>query len=260
MREKQESLAKITHIMITVWLFLFLLVSVSIYKLLKSRIKGAVGERKIAIILTALDKSKYKVINNVVLDVRGFISQIDHVVISDFGVFIIETKNYNGWILGGENSRYWTQVIYKRKEKLYNPIRQNHSHLLALKHCLKEFPDIKYIPIVVFSTNATIKVKTTSEVIYTIELLESIRKHSEVTLSEDKKGAIFNRLKSVNIKAKYDRSQHIKSIKRRIKEQEEMILQDKCPRCRGILVTRVGKFGDFKGCSNFPSCKFTTNG
>lgn len=96
--------------------------------------------------------------------------------------------------------------------------------------------------------------------IYTIELLESIRKHSEVTLSEDKKGVIFNRLKSVNIKAKYDRSQHIKSIKRRIKEQEEMILKDKCPRCQGILVTRVGKFGDFKGCSNFPSCKFTTNG
>lgn len=131
---------------------------------------------------------------------------------------------------------------------------------MALKHCLNEFPDIKYIPIVVFSTNATIKVKTTSEVIYTIELLESIRKHSEVTLSEDKKGVIFNRLKLVNIKAKYDRSQHIKSIKRRIKEQEEMILKDKCPRCQGILVTRVGKFGDFKGCSNFPSCKFTTNG
>ena len=245
--------------MFTVWLFLFLLVSVSIYKLIKPRIKGAVGEKKTAIILAALDKSKYKVINNVVLDVRGFISQIDHVIISNFGVFIIETKNYKGWILGGENSRYWTQVIYKRKEKLYNPIRQNHSHLLALKHCLQEFPDIRYIPIVVFSTNATIKVKTISEVIYSIELLKAISKHSEVTLSEDKKEVIFNRLKSSNIKAKYNRSEHIKSIKQRIKKQEKLISQNKCPRCQGILVTRVGKFGEFKGCANFPSCKFTIN-
>lgn len=245
--------------MITAWFFLLLLVSVSIYKLLQPRIKGAVGEKKIAIILTALDKSKYKVINNVVLDVQGFISQIDHVIISNFGVFVIETKNYKGWILGGENSRYWTQVIYKRKEKLYNPIRQNHSHLLSLKHCLQEFPDIRYIPIVVFSTNATIKVKTISEVIYSIELLKAISKHSEVTLSEDKKEAIFNRLKSANIKAKYNRSEHIKSIKQRIKKQEKLILQNKCPRCQGILVTRVGKFGEFKGCANFPSCKFTIN-
>ena len=95
--------------------------------------------------------------------------------------------------------------------------------------------------------------------IYSIELLEAIRKHSEVTLSEEWKEAIFNRLKSANIKAKYNRSHHIKSIKRRVKKQEKLILQNKCPQCQGILVTRIGKFGEFKGCTNFPSCKFTIN-
>lgn len=49
------------------------------------------------------------------------------------------------------------------------------------------------------------------------------------------------------------------AIKRRVKKQEKLILQNKCPRCQGTLVTRIGKFGEFKGCTNFPSCKFTIN-
>ena len=31
----------------------------------------------------------------------------------------------------------------------------------------------------------------------------------------------------------------------------------RCPRCGGDLVERMGKFGKFLGCSNFPKCKFT---
>jgi hypothetical protein len=50
--------------------------------------------------------------------VKGKTTQIDHVVVSEYGVFVIETKNYTGWIVGDEKSDYWTQVIYKRKERL----------------------------------------------------------------------------------------------------------------------------------------------
>ena len=85
------------------------------FALFKARIKGAIGEKTISAILYFLDKSKYKVINNVVLKNNEITSQIDHLIISDFGIFVIETKNYKGWILGNENSEYWTQVIYKKK-------------------------------------------------------------------------------------------------------------------------------------------------
>jgi len=54
-------------------------------------------------------------------------------VVSNYGIFVIETKNYKGWIIGNEFDDYWTQVIFKRKEKLYNPIKQNYGHIQALK-------------------------------------------------------------------------------------------------------------------------------
>lgn len=77
-------------------------------------------------------RTKYKVLNNITLQTDGRTTQIDHVVVSNLGLFVIETKNYKGWIIGDEYSEYWTQVIYKRKEKLYNHIRQNYGHLMAL--------------------------------------------------------------------------------------------------------------------------------
>src|SRR5690606_32555919 len=133
-----------------IWLILALGLS-SIYRAFKPIIKGHLGEKSTANILARLDRSKYSVINNLVLQTRGRTSQIDHVVVSDFGIFVIETKNYKGWIFGGDEAEYWTQVLYKYKQQFYNPIRQNRGHVLALKHHLRTFPNITYIPIVVFS-------------------------------------------------------------------------------------------------------------
>lgn len=49
-----------------------------------------------------------------------------------YGIFVIETKNYKGWIYGSERDRQWTQVIYKRKERFQNPLRQNCRHTKVL--------------------------------------------------------------------------------------------------------------------------------
>ena len=76
--------------------------------------------------------------------------QIDHVVVSIYGIFVIETKNYSGWIFGDENSQYWAQVIYKTKNRFYNPILQNRGHIKALQGLLQDYSHIRYIPIVVF--------------------------------------------------------------------------------------------------------------
>lgn len=58
---------------------------------------------------------EYHIFNDLFFENNGYTTQIDHVVVSPYGVFVIETKGYKGWILGGENSDYWTQVIYKFK-------------------------------------------------------------------------------------------------------------------------------------------------
>ena len=204
-----------------------------IYGLFKPKIKGFIGEKSVAFLLSRLDPTKYRVINDVMLDVDGKTSQIDHLVVSDFGVFVIETKNYKGWIIGEEHSESWTQVIYKRKEKLYNPIRQNYGHIQALKHHLKEFNQVRYIPIIVFSINADIKVKTTTHVIYSVNLLKVIRSYTDAILTEKEKEEIFNKITSLNIKGKDARIKHIDGIQQKKEERLSLIEKEICPRCGG---------------------------
>ncbi|HKG06833.1 MAG TPA: NERD domain-containing protein [Pedobacter sp.] len=242
-----------------IWIFILLGILIVIYKLYRSRIKGLIGETAIAVRLSNLPKPRYKVINNLVLENGDRTSQIDHLIVSDYGLFVIETKNLKGWIFGFENSEYWTQVIYKRKEYIYNPIRQNRGHIMALRQALSRFPRVTIIPIVVFSSSSTLKVKTTSEVIYSSELLQTVRDYSDITLSLASKMIIFETLCSANISHRFNRKAHIKSIKQRINERRNLISQDVCPHCKGSLIVRDGNFGRFKGCSNFPKCKFTVN-
>lgn len=94
--------------------------------------KGKVGEKVVAGKLDHLPKDQYWVLNNVTIPTPKGSSQIDHLVVSVYGIFVIETKNYNGWIYGGEHAEYWTQNICGNKYQLYNPILQNAGHVRAL--------------------------------------------------------------------------------------------------------------------------------
>lgn len=98
-------------------MIVFLLITVSLIFLtiaIRTRSpKGEIGEKRVAHILQRLPKEEYRVINNLLLQTSsGGTTQIDHVVISEYGIFVIETKFYKGWIYGGENSEYWTQNIF----------------------------------------------------------------------------------------------------------------------------------------------------
>ena len=174
-----------------IFILIVSILAIYLWKLYSPKIKGIIGEKSISSILYFLDKSKYKVINNIVLKKDTKTSQIDHIVISDFGIFVIETKNYKGWIIGNENSEHWIQVLFKRKQKFYNPIKQNLGHINALKNCLSSYSNINYIPIVVFSTKSEIKVNSTTDVINSHQLIATIKKYYEINLTETQKEEIF---------------------------------------------------------------------
>jgi len=96
--------------------------------------KGWFGERAVSKTLARLDPETYQTFHDLYLprpDGQGT-TQLDHVVVSPFGIFVVETKNYRGWIFGSEKQRQWTQQIYKRKERFQNPLHQNHLHVRAL--------------------------------------------------------------------------------------------------------------------------------
>ena len=106
-------------------IIIILIIIMLIIKFNGAKIKGNVGEKRVANILSTLDNTKYKVINNLMIRTERGTTQIDHVVISIYGIFVIETKNYKGLIFGSENDENWTQVIYKNKGKFRNPIIHN---------------------------------------------------------------------------------------------------------------------------------------
>ena len=79
---------------------IILIIIAAVLKKFIPRLQGIIGERSVASFLSALDSKKYLIINDLMIENEGKTSQIDHVIVSNYGVFVIETKNYDGWILG----------------------------------------------------------------------------------------------------------------------------------------------------------------
>ncbi|MBL7980073.1 MAG: NERD domain-containing protein [Bacteroidetes Order II. Incertae sedis bacterium] len=226
-------------------------------RFIKSKIKGFTGELKTDILLLSLDNSRYKVINNFMTEINGRSCQIDHLIISPYGLFVIETKNYSGWIFAGENNDYWTQIHYKMRNKFYNPIKQNNGHINVLKHFLIKFSKIIYIPIVVFSSAAKIKTEVPSNVVHYHDLISKIKSYKNRTITEPELKEIYELLVEINHKHNHDNRYHASKVKQNLKKIETSINSGFCPRCGGKLVTRKGRFGNFYGCSNFPKCRYT---
>ena len=64
----------------------------------KRIMKGIVGEKIISVLLSGLPKEQYILLNDVILQTEKLTTQIDHILVSVYGIFLIETKNYKGWI------------------------------------------------------------------------------------------------------------------------------------------------------------------
>ena len=180
--------------------------------------KGKLGEKSVAKKLKKLDKHKYKVINDVILKTSRGTSQIDHLVVSNYGIFVIETKNYQGWIVGSENTANWQQIIYNKKNFFRNPIKQNYGHIKAIEENLKLNNKIKYISIIVFMNGCDLKVNTTTPVLYEHDLLKQIYKYKKQLLLEEEVKNTYKMLLKANKNSMYMRWKHSINVKRNMKK------------------------------------------
>lgn len=222
-------------------------------------LRGKVGESIVSNKLDRLPNDQYKILNNVTIPTPKGSSQIDHLVISVFGIFVLESKNYKGWIYGGEHSEYWTQNIYGKKYQLYNPILQNDGHVRALRRVLKEYEPLPIFSIVAFSGRADLKVKIEDAcVVYMGQLLSVIRQFESRRLTWGQVNTIYNAVLSAQIEPGREANrQHKQDIYSARAQKQEALASGKCPRCGGNLVLRSGKYGQFYGCSSYPKCKYT---
>jgi hypothetical protein len=107
-----------------------------------SRVKGFIGELRVRLALRLrLDRATYRAVHDITLPTPDGTTQIDHVVVSRYGVFVIETKNMKGWIFGGERQAQWTQRIYRYTNRFQNPLLQNYTHVKALQALLDVPPE-----------------------------------------------------------------------------------------------------------------------
>ena len=84
-------------------------------------------------------------------------SEVDVLLLHETGLYVIESKNYSGWIFGSEGQRQWTQTLEGgKKERFYNPIMQNRAHVRALAACLGVERE-QMRSYVVFSERCTLK-------------------------------------------------------------------------------------------------------
>ncbi|MGP1493435.1 MAG: NERD domain-containing protein [Prevotella fusca] len=221
-----------------------------------AKAKGRHGEKQVAQELTLLP-DEYTIFNDVYILENGKSTQIDHIVLSPYGIFVIETKNYSGWIYGGEKAQYWTKNMYGRKYPFYNPLLQNYSHVKAL-HSLFGFPMQYFIPIVVFTDYATLKGNYPRHNVINIgDLNILIKTYQNVVFREDILAAAINKLTYSSFKTSKTVSNHEAQVKANIESQRRDIMEGVCPRCGGSLVHKEGKYGSFWGCSNYPKCRYT---
>ena len=198
---------------------------VFVLKMLLPTIKGHMGESIVKIKLKSLDKDKYKVINNLVLENAGGTTkstQIDHLVVSTYGIFSIETKNYKGWIFGSEFGKNWTQNIYGNKKTFMNPILQNYAHIKAVENILKDsYPNMKYFSIIAFSPEAEIKVKLKESVVCKMsQVSKEIEKLSNEEIIE--KGELEKILEIIQgNRLNISNRDHVKNIKEAKKNKDK---------------------------------------
>lgn len=151
------------------------------YRLTLNQDRGESSIRNL--IVSNFQSPNYHLLNNVTLPFQDGTTQIDHILVSTKGVFVIESKNFSGWIFGNENSEQWTQTIYRIKNKFQNPLRQNYRHIKAIQQYLEFLPKEQIHSIVVFSGNAEFKSDIPKGVVYLSQLANHLNNFQEDVIS-----------------------------------------------------------------------------
>ncbi len=227
---------------------------------LKSLIKGWLGETFGAVAhKLLLDPKIYFPLNNITLQTGNGTTQIDHIVVSRHGIFVIEAKNMAGWIFGDAKSPQWTQSLYSKKFRFQNPLHQNFRHTQALQAFLG-LDESKFIPFVMFWGECEFKTPLPGNVLNQ-GYSSFIKRHTALLLSEEEVRQIVEAINTGKmpkglLKSFNTHQAHLQSL------EERHASTTICPKCGSALVLRLAKSGlhagkGFYGCSKFPGCRYT---
>jgi hypothetical protein len=145
-------------------------------------------------IIKNLPSTSWHLLNHVTLKTVDGTTQIDHVLVSRYGVFVIETKHYTGWLFGDAKSKQWTQVIYGTKHRFQNPLHQNYKHLKAVQELLDFLSPEQIIGLVVFTGDAEFKTDPPPGVFSLDNVVQYLKGRDDEVLTENRMQFCVGRL------------------------------------------------------------------
>jgi hypothetical protein len=224
--------------------------------------KGVLGEWQVNLLIKFfLDKNDYHLIKNVTLLTDDGTTQIDHIIVSKYGIFVVETKNMKGWIFGSENQKQWTQQIFKHKSKFQNPLHQNYKHVKTLESLLpiehSKNTDVIF-SVIIFIGDSTFKTKMPNNVTFARGGINHIKSKTDLVLSDAEVTNIIETIESGRLARGFKTNrQHVKHVQEIIEEKFDT---KSCAKCGSEMVLRKASKGknawnEFWGCSSFPHCR-----
>ena len=168
------------------------------------------------------------IIKNVYVPYRGKTSEIDILLIHEKGIYVIESKNYSGWIFGNADQQNWTQMINKNtKERFYNPIKQNKTHIKALAKYLDMQPE-QMKSYIVFSERCELKKIPENTEQYTItkrdkllNLIKADTENNKTVFTAEQIDELYNKLQSLTEVSQEVKEKHIEDINKRFKKGKD---------------------------------------
>ena len=276
--------AAIAPLLTQLWFLLPLLLIATLLK--TAWFKGMVGEWFINLCIRLfLDKREYRLLKDVTLPTPQGSTQIDHVIVSRFGLFVIETKNMKGWIFGNPTQKSWTQQIYRRKHSFQNPLHQNHLHMMTLKSLLG-LSDNQLHSVIFFIGDCTFKTPMPQNVMNR-GLIRYVKGITTPVLAESEVAHVVDTIQQGRLAANWQtHRQHVTQLKTRHADPSANHVSTRapvrqsvanppsqsvsppdnpppiCPRCGSTMVLRTAGRGDnkgkpFWGCHEFPTCRGT---
>jgi hypothetical protein len=157
-------------------------------------IKGFIGEQETRLIQgISLDPRIYHGLSDILIPSNNGYTQIDNIIVSRYGIFVIENKNYSGYIYGNINDKTWTQKIYKHTSIFLNPLVQNKLHIESLaKYC--SINKDKIFSVIVFSGDCKLKTEMPTNVMKSDKYISYIKSKKEIILSYDESLGIIHLL------------------------------------------------------------------
>lgn len=245
--------------------------------------RGQIGEYKIYQNLNFLEEYGCRILTNLYIPTAsGNLTEIDIVLITHKGIFVIESKNYKGWIFGDSKQKWWAQTFPNGdKKEFFNPIWQNQNHIKQLSNILKD--EYLFNSIIAFSDDCVLKkvpdnTNTMCIVHYSNvanEIIECCNNITANSLNHKKIENIYKTLLPYTQVGKEIKDKHLEDVKKKATPRHDKKTHDsistktsieltttiteKCPKCNAplkkIISKKTGKV--FLGCSNFPKCKYS---